>query len=191
MLGDLNSTLKVFCIGLNRTGTKSFGRAMRLLGYRAATWSSLPIQLYMEKNQRALDEIVGQYDAFDDWPWPLMARYLAKKYPQAKFVLTRRESPEIWLKSIKSHARKNPMGRGIRRFVFGYDDPVKNSAEYLEFYKRFYDDIASMKEELRCSDRILDVCWDCGSGWMELCTFLDVPVPSLDFPHWNNSRAAH
>lgn len=182
---------KVFCIGLNRTGTKSFGRAMRLLGYRAATWSPLPIQLYMQKNQRALDEIVGQYDAFDDWPWPLMARDLAKKYPQSKFVLTRRKSPEIWLTSIQSHSRKNPMGRGIRKFVFGYDDPVKNSVEYLEFYKSFYGDIASMKEELRCSDRILDVCWDCGSGWMELCTFLDVPIPSLDFPHWNNSSAAY
>lgn len=178
---------KVFCIGLNKTGTKSFAQAMRILSYRPAPWSPRAFEMYRHNNHKGLEDIVERYDAFDDWPWPLMVRDLLLKYPTAKFILTRRRSPQIWLESIKRHAAKNPRGAKIRQTIFGYPSPEGFEAEYLQFYDTFYAEVDKTFDALCCSDRVLNVCWEDGSGWVDLCSFLKRPIPSVDFPHLNRA----
>ena len=34
---------------------------------------------------------------------------------------------------------------------------------------------------------LLNVCWETGSGWQELCAFLGKPVPEIPFPHENKA----
>jgi Sulfotransferase domain len=176
---------KVFCIGLNRTGTKSFAQAVRILGYRSAPWSPRAFEMYRRNDCLGLEAIVEQFDAFDDWPWPLLVPDLVDKYPSAKFVLTRRRSPRIWLESIVRHAARNPRGAAIRTVVYGYPNPIGFEQEYLDFYVSFYAKVDRVINDSCCSDRVLRVCWEDGSGWQELCSFLDRPRPVVDFPHLN------
>lgn len=179
---------KVFCIGLNRTGTKSFSKAMRTLGYSTLPWSPSAMMKYINGQYNELHQIVECFDCFDDWPWPLMARDLMGRYPRAKFVLTHRSSATVWLSSIKRHSIKTPRGSRFRKFIFGCADPSASESEYLTFYLRHYDDVLNSARELDCEDRILPICWESGDGWNKLCSFLGHEVPCLPFPHFNSSK---
>jgi hypothetical protein len=179
---------KVFCIGLNRTGTKSFAKAMRILGRRTLPWSPNATMLYLNQKWEQLDRIIDNYDAFDDWPWPLMARELMVRLPDAKFVVTTRVSEFHWLESIKSHAKRTPNGVRLRARIFGYADPGGNEKEFLAFYRSFYSAIEAATEEVNCRDRVLSVCWESGDGWEQLCSFLGELRPAAQFPHLNASH---
>lgn len=178
---------KVFCIGLNRTGTKSFARAMRQLGRKTLPWSPQAFFLYRRNERQRLLDIIEKYDAFDDWPWPLMAQELMVDFPNAKFVLTRRSSEETWLSSILQHAKKTPGGAKLREAIFGVPDPEGNEQHYMNFYTAFYHEIDKEIERINCRERVLSVCWENGDGWRELCSFLGEAVPARSFPHFNSS----
>lgn len=179
---------KVFCIGLNRTGTKSFAKAMRQLGRKTLPWSPQAFLLYRRNERQRLLKIIEDYDAFDDWPWPLMAPELMIEFPNAKFVLTRRSSEGAWLNSILQHAKKTPGGAKLREAIFGRSDPEGNEQHYVEFYITFYQEIDKAIERTSCRDRVLSVCWENGDGWSELCNFLGETVPARSFPHFNSSN---
>lgn len=176
---------KVFCIGLNRTGTKSFASAMRILGYRPQAWKPDAMNDYISGRTDRLYELVEMFDTFDDWPWPLMARDLMIRFPNAGFILTYRSSEFVWLESIKRHAIKAPGGRRFRKHVFGSSEPSQNEEQYLQFYRDHYSHVLQTVDELKCHDRVLPACWELGDGWGELCTFLDRTRPNRPFPHLN------
>jgi hypothetical protein len=101
---------KVFCIGLNKTGTTSLRAALEEIGfvpgdearakYLSATWA-----------KRDFGEIVRfcrTAEAFFDSPFSLPFTYviLDQYYPGSKFILTIRDTPEEWYNSItKYHAK--------------------------------------------------------------------------------------
>ncbi|TWU59567.1 hypothetical protein V7x_55580 [Crateriforma conspicua] len=118
---------KVFCLGLSRTGTTAFASKLCSLGLRTVHYS---LNAYLRINELAhnkyhvgsprrgkywewaylrecrsqdkqsLLEILEQYDAFADLPFPLLYRELAERYPNAYFVLTSRDD-KSWLESMK------------------------------------------------------------------------------------------
>jgi hypothetical protein len=178
---------KVFCIGLNKTGTKSFAKAMRILGYRTSKWDARVFSMYENSDEAGLNAVLSEYDSFHDWPWPLMTRSLMAQFPYSKFVLTKRKSAEIWLASIEKHSRRTPDGQRLRKKIFGYANPQGHERAYLSFYESFNNSIADDFESAGRKTDLMEVCWETGAGWQELCLFLNEPVPLLSFPHENNS----
>ena len=84
-------TAKVFGIGFHKTGTTSLALALRQLGY-SVTGPNGVNDPNISQNARALvRDLVDQFDAFQDNPWPILFRELDEWYPNSKFVLTLRE----------------------------------------------------------------------------------------------------
>lgn len=179
--GVVQPQAKVVCIGLPKTGTTSFGDAMLQLGYRHKPFgdrvffpSGYPFVLRYQ---------LMKYESFDDYPWFYAYEFVKKKYPRAKFVLTKRRNPEVWLESLKRHYSLR--GKSRTKFdTFSYNDPTDNEGHHLRLYESH---MSRVRHFFEGSPNLLEVCWETGDGWRELCGFLDKPVPDVPFPVSNRS----
>lgn len=183
---DSLRVMKIFGIGLNKTGTTSLGLAFAQLGYRHFNRRPAVFKLYSEGRFDEVFDQITDFDSFEDWPWPLMVPQLLEHYgTNAKFILTRRRTPEIWLESIKRHALRTHPTRNPRAQIFGAPYPQGNEALYLAHYTRHLETTRSYFTER--SHQFLELCLDEGQGWEQLCPFLDQPGTQLPFPRANVS----
>jgi hypothetical protein len=176
--------MKVFGVGLNKTGTTTLGVCLKSLGFTHKS-SDLDLTLCVERGD--LDpvfEVCDRFDSFEDWPWPLIYRELDERYPGSRFVLTTRSSPEVWIRSLKKHATLTGPTE-FRRIAYGHEMPHGNEESHRAVYLRHNQ---AVRDHFRDRpDRLLEVCWEHGHGWRELCVFLDRDVPDQAFPHANRS----
>jgi hypothetical protein len=172
---------KVFCIGLNKTGTSSLAQALRMLGYRVTGPNFTQEPDLAHTLHRRVREVVPQYDAFQDMPWPMLYAFLDAEYPGSKFILTVRD-PEAWIRSQVRHfgTRTTPM----REWAYGAGCPAGNEARYLEVYRRHN---AAVRAHFRGRpEAFLEMDLAAGDGWEALCGFLERRRPMMrPFPHAN------
>ena len=177
--------IKVFGIGLNKTGTTSLGVALQQLGYRHSSFS-LPLL-----EQVACGELDGvlahcrQFDSFEDWPYPLIYAELDRAFPGSQFILTRRRSSEQWYASLADHALRIGFREGCRSrsLAYGLAYPQLDPQRCRERYEQH---LSAVREHFRGREQqLLEVCWDEEASWQRLCAFLGQPVPTMAFPHAN------
>ena len=172
--------MKIFGIGLNKTGTKTLGTCLQSLGYDHQSYDEdLTLEFIAGRMDRVWDT-ADRHESFEDWPWPLIYGDLAERYPDARFILTVRSSAETWLRSLARHATRVPPEEHVDRLIYGYRYPEIAAEKYLAFYDRHNREV--MK---KLGDRCLKICWEQGDGWAELCSFLGRPVPDEPIPHEN------
>ncbi len=171
---------KVFGVGLNKTGTTTLGACLAQLGFDHVEYARELAQAYVEGRMEPLWDAADRHESFEDWPWPFLWRELAARYPDARFVLTVRRSPEVWLASLIRHAYCLEPDDQLDRMYYGYRFPDNARREYLAFYERHNREVREALGE-RC--RVL--CWETGDGWAELCDFLELEAPEAPFPHAN------
>ncbi|MGB0498024.1 MAG: sulfotransferase [Rubricella sp.] len=180
---------KLFCIGLNRTGTTSFKRACRAMGLRHQKRQGRHMALWRAGRIAELIAETETHDSFCDWPWPLAYRQIHAHYGEgARFVLTRRASGQVWLDSLKRHAMHTHPDRHSRYDAYGYDYPHGAEAAHLAFYEDHVAGVRRHFAEAGAGHLLLDVCWDDGDGWDAFCGFLGLPAPRRAFPHPNASE---
>lgn len=174
---------KVFCIGFHKTGTKSLAAALEQLGYRVTGPNGVRDPDIAKNVEAMAHQLVAEYDAFQDNPWPLLFREMDARYPGSKFVLTLR-SPESWIASMVAHfgSRETPM----RRWIYGVGSPEGNEAVYLERYNGHNRDV--LTHFTGRPDDLLVMELAGGDGWEKLCAFLGKPVPDAPFPHANRAK---
>ena len=90
-------TKKIFCIGLNKTGTSSLHEAFSILGLKSVHFmddEGNNIKDIIERNYLAKANIIKgleKYDAFSDWdkfPYTVdIVKEFDKQYPGSKFIL--------------------------------------------------------------------------------------------------------
>lgn len=192
---NLDARPKIFCVGFHKTGTTSFGRALRTLGFRVRKGMNfnrpgkrivIPEPVTLEKVEEVALRLVPRYAAFEDNPWPLMFRRLDEEYPGSRFILTRRESAS-WIRSAANYfgTKTNPMFD----LIYGRRDfcIAGNEEEAVARYERHNADVL---EHFRGRGEDL-LIWDLASAqsWDRLCDFLECPVPRQPFPHAKNSAA--
>src|SRR4051812_14602679 len=95
---------KVFCIGLNKTGTTSMKKVLENFGYKLNIQREAEM-LSVEYSKRNFKPVIDHCltaDAFQDAPFsfPYTFVILDHYFPNAKFVLTVRDSTEQWYKSM-------------------------------------------------------------------------------------------
>lgn len=178
---NLMSKNKVFCIGFHKTGTTSMEKALKLLGYRVTggNWVRDP-DVRTFALQRAM-EIVPQFDAFQDNPWPMLYREMDKAFPGSKFILTVRD-PQKWIASMVKNFGTDvtPM----REWIYGVGKgfPKGNEELYVARYNRHNNEVL---EYFRGRSDFLVVNLTEGDGWGKLCPYLGKPMPELPFPRAN------
>jgi hypothetical protein len=173
-----------FCIGLSRTGTKSFGQAAESLGFSSRLgWTDRSDGLMRAWNDGRVDELIaiaGSFQILHDIPWALLYEELAEAFPDARFALTRRSSVDVWLRSMIAHTNRLPEYWG-HEAAYGATMPAEHPDVYRDFYLGHLDRV---RELFRGSDRLVELCWETGSGWEDVCAMLEVPVPEgVPFPH--------
>jgi hypothetical protein len=179
--------MKIFGIGLNKTGTTTLGGCFKILGFSHQSGSSSLLQdLVLNKNYDNIFTTIKANDSFEDLPWNLIYKYLDKKFPNSKFILTLRKDKKTWLTSFKNHCNR---GAGMplnRKLAFGYDEVDGNENEFLKIYEKHNKDVKDYFKNK--PNQLLTICWERGDGWRELCDFLDKPIPDHPLPCLNQNN---
>lgn len=172
--------MKIFCIGLNKTGTRSLHDALTELGFRSLHWGGPEVRRTIERARsegRPLVEDLDEYDAYSDIE-RISENFdlIDCQYPGSRFILTTRDLGQ-WLESRRQHVEAN-QARTAQGAYDGNFLTVDTDAwcdEYVTHHARVLDHFAGRDDLLVM--RIAD-----GDGYDKLCAFLGVAVPDRPFP---------
>jgi hypothetical protein len=106
---DRNTT-KIFCIGRNKTGTTSLASFFRVNGYKVGNQeqAELLMEDWARRDFTRIIEYCKTAEVFQDLPFSLPYTYetLDLAFPNSKFILTFRTTPEEWYNSLITHHTK-------------------------------------------------------------------------------------
>lgn len=205
--------MKLIGAGLPRTATLSQKVALELLGlgpcYHMVNvlgdLDELPAWRRALDGEQAPEEVLDGYESTVDWPGGFFYRELLEAYPDAKVLLSVRDG-EKWERSMRdtiwgvlygdilirdlsnARCRVDPKWRAYVQLMNEMWNRigVKSDAapgEIARASERYNEEV----QRTVPSDRLL--VWSVSDGWEPLCRFLDLPVPSMPFPHLNDSEA--
>jgi|6_EtaG_2_1085325.scaffolds.fasta_scaffold01717_8 hypothetical protein len=177
--------VKVFGVGMFKTGTKSLGQALQELGYKTSWWcwyvtpegySWYPTDEEIDMHMRDIVEYVKEFDAFCDAPWMYAYKQLDREFPGSKFILTVRDYNDIadsdkrqWLKGGSPSENIPTAEKFISR-------AQQHEKSVLEYFKDRSDDLL-----------VINICK--GEGWEKLAPFLGKEhAPVGVFPHANKGE---
>lgn len=175
--------MKVFGIGLNKTGTTTLGRCMKEFGFRHHSFDLALTRSICNGNFQPAFRVIDEYESFEDWPWPLFYKKIDKHYPESRFILTVRKDSSTWFESLKRHAdRTGPTE--FRQLIYDHEMPHDFKSHHIAFYENHN---SNVREYFAGKDNFIEVCWEDGAEWKRLAEFLNKPVPDKPFPHANKS----
>ena len=105
---------KVFCIGKNKTGTTSLQKEFHRRGYQVGDQrqAELLTHYYHIHDFDPIIQYCHSGEVFQDVPfsWPGTYRHLDQAFPDARFILSIRDSAEQWVQSLINFAKKRNGG---------------------------------------------------------------------------------
>ena len=202
---------KVYCIGYNKTGTTTIKEELIRFGFvmgdqRAA--ERLYPKICFENQWDLLREYCGSAQAFQDVPFSVAGvfPYLDEWFPNSKFILTVRDTPEQWYSSLlRFHTKKFgrdgkcPTGddlmkaeyisKGwmyniIRRFGTSHDRPYQPDVMMANYSQHIND--ARLYFSDRDSD-FIEINVAIPEDYQRLCNFLNVKPSRSAFLHANRT----
>jgi hypothetical protein len=189
--------IRIFGIGMHKTGTTSLHSALKLLGYDSAHWPSAhwAKAVWMEMVTLGHSVTLERHYAATDLPIPLLYLSLDAAYPGSKFILTTRDETK-WLDSVRRHWGHetnpwrqawdtDPFTHRVHRELYGrksFDAEV-----FLARYRRHNAEVLQYFSGRPCDLLVLPLENDERWLWGQLCEFLNQPVPAVPFPHRNVS----
>lgn len=203
---------KVFCIGLNKTGTTTIEKVLNDFGYKMGDQSvgELLFNDWFIRDFKSIIELSKTADAFQDAPFSFPFTYIAldQYFPKAKFILTIRDTDDQWYNSLIGH-HSAVWGDGInpptadelknasyRYKGFAYqahktifntsDDDPYNRETLLRYYNNHN---YQVKEYFRgCPEKLLVINVANNSDYTRLCEFLKKEPIHNSFP-WENKTS--
>ena len=205
--------LKVIGAGQGRTGTLSLKAALEELGfgpcYHMIELLAHPERIsYWEAAERdeavPWDELFEGYTAGLDFPVFRYYDTLAKRYPDAKVILTVRD-PERWYESALNtiyRAGPPPLQKALMAFQLPFSPHLRKLIRVFrladkvwqkDFEGRFEDKAYALAAYRAHNERVRELIpkerllvYEVSEGWEPLCAFLGVPVPEKPFPRLND-----
>ena len=193
--------LKIIGSGFGRTGTMSTKMALEQLGFgpchhmvevmgnpaQPAYWAALAAGQEVD-----WAEVFAGYTAQVDFPGATVWHELSVAFPNAKVIHTERPEEDWWasysstIGKFFAHRKSMPwpppvaaifetMDKLLVKGVFGGVDRESSIAAYRRNNAKVRATIPA--------DKLL--VFTPAQGWDPLCRFLDIPVPTLDFPRSN------
>lgn len=189
----MTGSTKVFCVGMNKTGTSSIASCLELLELGpvcsppelGAATRRLVRKILDHQDYGPLVEVARRYRSFEDRPWNVWRAYEAmdRAFPDSVFILSVRD-PKSWWRSV---ARWITVVKPqlLNLYARHLQADSLSEAAFVAGYERHNEAIRS---HFRGSNRLLEIDVVGGEGWAELCGFLGRPVPDAPFPHANRQR---
>jgi glycosyltransferase involved in cell wall biosynthesis len=178
---------RVFCIGLNKTGTSSFHAAMEVLGLSSVHWGgpgvNAAVRAALDEGRPLLSDLDPTFDAFSDVG--LLSTHfdlLDEQYPGSRFVLTVRPVEE-WIDSRRRHVERNI----ARRAASEYHGTFLEVDEDL-WREQWERQVGRARRYFEGRRDFLEVDLTAEGAWGPLCDLLDMPEPSEPFPWANRDR---
>lgn len=177
--------MKIFGLGLSKTGTSSLTVALSQLGYRAIhnPTDDATLQALLYGNLSC--EAVLYYDALCDIMFVRYFRELARLFEDSRFILTVRDR-KSWLNSCAAHWAN----RGATIHDLANEDLIDFGVYgTTRFHPRLFSDVydqhvrAVQRYFSETPNRLLTLNICGGDGWTPLCSFLKCPQPAGRFPH--------
>ncbi|KAL8842519.1 MAG: hypothetical protein Q9170_000473 [Blastenia crenularia] len=152
------------------------------------------------------DRMLWNYDSVSDEPCCLFVEELTAAYPDAKVILTTR-TPESWLRSVQeailvvlswrtscallSYFDRDFIGPWwvlLNRnwSVLSRGEPAYKASAYPVLLQTFDSHTSHVRAAVP-KERLLE--FHPSQGWGPLCSFLDIPVPAVGFPHLNEPQS--
>ncbi|KAF2095780.1 hypothetical protein NA57DRAFT_78562 [Rhizodiscina lignyota] len=208
--------MQVIGAGIGRTGTTSLSAALEILGISPTyNWAALEAssdyaidfwvrQLNIKRsgkyqasdgicrNATVWDEILRDYAAIADAPGNEFATDLAHAYPNAKVILTVRDSPEAWLASWNKTIYAQQLtwrDSWSMRVMRAIDEFTGRESKTDRIMLAWYNDFQEHVHKNVPADRLLE--YNVKEGWEPLCHFLGKEIPDVAFPHVNDAAAFH
>lgn len=200
---------KIFCIGANKTGTTSLKQAFINLGFTVGDQRTAELMLrsYIRGEYSGLIEYCQTAQVFQDIPfsWPDVYKKLDAAFPGSKFILSVRDSPEVWFQSLVSfHSRlfgegQTPSADDLRQAEYvwkgwmwevfsasGLRDPEiapYDPEERMGMYIQHNEDVRSYFKD-RPMD-LLEINLKDPDAWDRFCRFIGIIPHPGGFP-WEN-----
>lgn len=177
--------LKVFGIGLSRTGTKSLNAALRRLGFDVRHYPMDPVTAREVVTGRPYS-LLRRCDGLTDLHAAVRFRALDARYPGSKFVLTTRDK-EPWLDSCRrhfAHHRLENDPQPLRSMVIKLRQQAYGVVEFdREVFSAAYDrHVEGVLAHFGSRGDLVVVNIPGGDGWDVLCPFFERPKPEEPFP---------
>jgi len=203
--------MKVFCIGRNKTGTTSLSSALKGLGYIMGSQRSgeLLIRDWINNDFTNILNLVNTADAFQDIPFSYDNTYeeLDKHFPNSKFILSIRDSPEEWYDSlVRFHSKmfgkgKIPTAQQLKNsnhvwkgwiyeamynlYKTTENDPY-NKEILINHYENYNNKVISYFKDR--PDDLLVINLKNKNSYLDFCEFLGKEPKLNNFPHLNKSK---
>ena len=209
-----NVGTKYFLIGLHKTGTTSIEHLFKKWGYVVGDQSRgerLLHDWYIRRFDRIIS-LVKTADFFQDTPFSLPYTYvvLDQYFPNAKFILTIRDSADQWYQSLvrfhskiwsPSNAGLAPTSDDLRSATYGYFGRAYHSNRMIfsspetELYKRselikYYESHNYQVEQYfkHSYDRFIKINLNTQSDYGRLEEFCGRAISNGDFEVLNSSK---
>ena len=195
--------MKVICAGLMKTGTTSLTEALEVLGYKVYHYASEHfnpqewLDSFETDNLPDFREVLKDVDAVTDHPQAFWFEEISNAFPEAKVILTVRDSEEAWLRSVQKHFRienklwpsymkilqdMSSSRRKIRHYFEVMHHAIHGSAnpEAGALYRAKYRQHNARVQAVIPAEKLL--VYNVKQGWKPLCEFLGCDVPCTPFP---------
>ncbi len=202
---------KVFCIGLNKTGTTSMAKTLNDLGFIVGSQrlAELLLDDWGNRDFRSLINYCYTAQAFQDIPFSLPYSFQALDgyFPNSKFILTVRDNSEQWYNSLTQfHAKffgkgKIPTINDLKEADYIYpgyiyklftwtfntpeEDPYNKNMliSNYEIYNAVVQDYFKFRPEVFLMINLSE-----SNSYQKLCKFLGKPYHNETFPHENKTE---
>jgi hypothetical protein len=172
----------IYGIGLGKTASVSLSGALKILKYSTIHFPRN--MMHFNSKKEICIKLVGNYESYIDLP---IGHFYKELDQNAKFILTVRDM-DSWLKSCKKFFypgrfdREDPILSRLQEVVYGSD--VFNEDKYRAAYTKHLNDVMDYFKD-KDNLLVMDIC--AGDGWEKLCPFLNQPIPTNKFPHFNKA----
>ena len=211
-----SSTMKVIGAGLSKTGTKSLAKALRILGYtvydrleHAKFHFNEWVDLQCEGKMPDFVEMYRGVDVVISLPAAFWFQEISEAFPDAKVILTLRDSEDVWAQSWVKHIKYTTSYGGYRyvnriaiswllriftahsvhRLLQSFLYPTL-TAEFGSLnpkstvvFKKKYREHNKRVQAVIPKEKLL--IYNVNQGWKPLCEFLGCDVPDQEFPKEN------
>ncbi|MBT6687193.1 MAG: hypothetical protein HOB05_12775 [Bacteroidetes bacterium] len=181
-----DNSIKVFCLGFQKTGTTSVDWVLADMGYHVAKAYKQPDAKFSKMLERGdyleLKHVTKLFDAFQDIPWFLYYKEFDQWYPDSKFILTIRESLSWW-KSFSRYFRTESYP--LFEYAYGFENPIGNKEALIERYENHNRDVIEYFKDRQDDLLVIDVSEN--NTLQKISAFLGKSSSYETMPHKNAS----